>query len=272
MQTLKIGRNNLAATIFVPYDCDNNCPFCTSKKDYSDKSNFSLENIIQSIKLLNKKSSIKEYVITGGEPFADLDKLLTILEAMEGKDVYINTTLPLSTAYASIELINNYDKIKGVSISRHLWDFNCVAPLELINTIKKSVRINCILPKYSKENRQKIDNFIHYWGAKKRDVNLREDYQKQTTQSLFTRTEWFCYLADEYLFVERESCMVCNTEYFSVNNDFFVSYHRGIKYSSLYSEKSLYVIDIIVKQDGNIYFDWDKRTCELFENWLKTPD
>ena len=25
------GRNNLACTIFVPFDCDNNCPFCTSK-------------------------------------------------------------------------------------------------------------------------------------------------------------------------------------------------------------------------------------------------
>ena len=30
------GRNNLACTIFVPYDCDNNCPFCTSKWMYRE--------------------------------------------------------------------------------------------------------------------------------------------------------------------------------------------------------------------------------------------
>ena len=30
------GRTNLACTIFVPYDCDNNCPFCTSKWMYRE--------------------------------------------------------------------------------------------------------------------------------------------------------------------------------------------------------------------------------------------
>lgn len=38
------GRTNLSATIFVPYDCKNNCPFCTSKKDYFDINNL-LSNI-----------------------------------------------------------------------------------------------------------------------------------------------------------------------------------------------------------------------------------
>ena len=29
-----IGRNNFALTIFIPQDCNNNCPFCTSKENY----------------------------------------------------------------------------------------------------------------------------------------------------------------------------------------------------------------------------------------------
>ena len=38
------GRTNLACTIFVPYDCDNNCPFCTSKWMYRESGMFDLES------------------------------------------------------------------------------------------------------------------------------------------------------------------------------------------------------------------------------------
>ena len=34
------ARKNLALTIFVPWNCTNNCPFCTSKCDYYDNKNY----------------------------------------------------------------------------------------------------------------------------------------------------------------------------------------------------------------------------------------
>jgi len=50
------GRTNLSATIFVPYDCKNNCPFCTSKADYKDCENFSTVKIVETIERLNNMS------------------------------------------------------------------------------------------------------------------------------------------------------------------------------------------------------------------------
>ena len=35
--TFVSGRNNLAVTIMVPFDCPNNCPFCESKKDIPNR-------------------------------------------------------------------------------------------------------------------------------------------------------------------------------------------------------------------------------------------
>ena len=35
MMNFTIGRDNLALTVFVPWDCGNNCFFCTSKQKYA---------------------------------------------------------------------------------------------------------------------------------------------------------------------------------------------------------------------------------------------
>ena len=49
------GRENLACTIFVPWDCSNNCPFCTSKEMYGRmKDDFNLEEIYEQLKINNK--------------------------------------------------------------------------------------------------------------------------------------------------------------------------------------------------------------------------
>ena len=39
----KTREGGATVTVFVPYDCQNNCPFCINKKEYADCSGFSLE-------------------------------------------------------------------------------------------------------------------------------------------------------------------------------------------------------------------------------------
>ena len=74
-----IGRNNLAATIYVPYDCGNNCSFCTSKQMYKNLEP-NLELLWKNLKLINRTSSIQDVVLTGGEPFANLEVLQQIID------------------------------------------------------------------------------------------------------------------------------------------------------------------------------------------------
>ena len=82
-------------TMFVPYDCNNCCPFCVNKEDYRDTSSFNLDRCYRSLDLLDKILPHNDIVLTGGEPLADLDALQDILDHIkDGHHVYINTTLP----------------------------------------------------------------------------------------------------------------------------------------------------------------------------------
>ena len=79
-----VPKNGATVTIFAPYDCGNNCPFCVNKKEYKENPNFNLEEVKNSIKKMDRITPNCDYVITGGEPLADLDKfekiVLTIKE------------------------------------------------------------------------------------------------------------------------------------------------------------------------------------------------
>lgn len=41
----KTREGGATVTVFVPYDCKNNCPFCVNKEEYADCTGFSLEAI-----------------------------------------------------------------------------------------------------------------------------------------------------------------------------------------------------------------------------------
>lgn len=260
------GRNNLSATIFVPYDCQNNCPFCTSKQDYRDCSNFSLNEIINKIKLLNRSKVIQEFVITGGEPFADIDKLKRIINACE-KTVYINTTLPNDTLEAAINLINEERKIGGINVSRHIgFEFKNVASIEQLDRIKKPIRINTVITQQF--TYESFIEFCFKYGRKYRDINLRADYRKITIETLKNRNVISDFLATKFDYIANESCMVCNSEYYSVNDEFIVAYHRGMMFSSVNISNKCYVNDVLIKQDGKIYKDWNFVEDKDFEQWI----
>lgn len=265
------GRYNLAATVFVPWDCANNCPFCTSKKDYEKRESFSLEEILVSIKKLNSINQIKEFVITGGEPFADISGLTAILKACK-KPVYINTTLPKSTVNQAIDMINLNDRIRGVNISRHInYDFCNVATGEEIDKIQKPIRINTVVTNSAIVCISgMLKEFIYKYGRKNRDINIRADYTQIKLRNLKSRDFMFEWLAREFDYLETESCMVCNSDYFSVDDEFICAYHRGLQFSSVTFDNKCYVNDVIVKQNGKIFKDWDCINDISFSKWLES--
>jgi organic radical activating enzyme len=90
------GRTNLAATIFVPVKCGNNCKFCNTNILYKDfeYSNDYLLNILYAIDICNNNDKVNEFVITGGEPIMNLEILKVIVDKTQ-KPVFINTSLPV---------------------------------------------------------------------------------------------------------------------------------------------------------------------------------
>jgi len=63
----KTREGGATVTVFVPYDCQNNCPFCINKKEYADCSGFSLEKILASIQVMDGITPRCDFVFTGGE-------------------------------------------------------------------------------------------------------------------------------------------------------------------------------------------------------------
>lgn len=258
----KKGRSNLACTIFVPWDCSNNCPFCTSKSMYKNISK-NIDKIIDDITILNESDFFNEYVLTGGEPIADLDGLKKIIEACE-KPVYINTTLPKSDNLNKIiYYINHEPKIKGINISRHIGiTFKDVAELEDIDLIIKPIRINTTI--IGKFDLEKFLDFAKYWGSENRMINLRADYRKIDNLTLKNRDE----VCNDLLTVADNlgngGCMVCHENSF-LYESIIISYHRGLEKSSFkINDDLMFVNDIIIAPDGKVYPDWDFVKNEEF--------
>ena len=63
--------------------------------------------------------------------------------------------------------------------------------------------------------------------------------------------------------------MVCNSEFFGLD-DFTVCYHRGLELSSLQYDNKVYINDVLIYPNGNLAYDWDKRTSDNFINALTT--
>ena len=53
----KTREGGATVTVFVPYDCQNNCPFCINKKEYADCSGFSLDKILDSSQLTSAQAA-----------------------------------------------------------------------------------------------------------------------------------------------------------------------------------------------------------------------
>lgn len=266
-----VGRTNLACTIFVPFDCNNNCPFCTSKDMYRNGIKLDADAIVEVIKRLNSNYDIREYVLTGGEPFANLSVTKRLINEMD-KKCYINTTLPMvDNIEEVIDYINNEKKIRGINISRHIgFNFSGVANLALIDKIQKPVRINTVINKnFSFE---KFKEFVKEWGSDLRLINLRADYTKLDATTLKSRDWVEEKLAEEYTYGGAGGCLVCQSSLFEADNC-NIQYHRGLMFSSVNIGNKTYINDVIVTPDGSVYKDWDMKNDDEFNHWIfKDPD
>lgn len=283
-----VGRSNLALTIFVPYDCPNHCPFCTSKLEYKDTTTFSLGKICDMINEVGPLSPITDIVITGGEPFADLDSLQKILNCCSvlQKHIYINTTLPAKNAAEALNILNfvikNQDIISGLNISRHMCVKTNLEVDELIETIHRTtkipLRINSVLLDVKAEEKRVLE-FINKYAPIVNSINFRGDYTKIKNQEDLRTLDHpildILFNEPKLLYLSSGGCLVCN------NNDFkgwvkeesrpvYISLHRGYEHSLVVKGNNYIINDLIIKQDGSLLLDWDGQKADLdllFTNW-----
>lgn len=264
------GRDDLAVTIFVPWDCENNCKFCTSKKEYK-KIKLDVDKVKQSITRLNNLGFDK-FVFTGGEPLSDLGKLRELIELIdEEKTIYINTTLPNIKTFEMISYINKEKRIKGISVSRHsenIVKLNNTCEDIILTRINKPIRINSIVDE-NLDIKNMIDRFSKFKNVM---LNLRVDYRFINEDNLKKMDGVVIGFNNNrnYKLIYEGGCNVChNFEFVRLSDGFRVQYHKGLEQSSFRIGDAIIYNDLIIKPDGNIYYDWDNKSA-IIEDVLNT--
>lgn len=284
-----VKKDGATVTIFAPYDCNNNCPFCVNKQEYKDNPNFNIDKLLESIETMDNITPSCDFVITGGEPLADLDLLEIIIKKIKVLNIYrkcinikphnlfINTTLP-TNKYTPTELINFLNEYKdiitGLNISRHLLPYVEETEDKILQYIKIPIRINCVLYKMSKEEIEnclrgffKRFNYTNIMG-----VQFREDYTLATLENLyeFDNNETFKNLFEilnktkNYTLEEIKEGLI-SKESFRWNYKFFdgVTYHKTLPYSSISCKDGIEINDIIINPRGEILSDWNEYGNKL---------
>ena len=279
--TFVSGRNNLALTVMVPFDCPNNCPFCESKKEYATNRP-NLYGVLKTMELFFKTNNtldVPEVVITGGEPMADIRALHAIINTIPSdKDIYINTTLIKRNFDAFVDLVNNHPQIKGINVSRHCTTYEedrktlhgIVADNE-ISRIKKSVRINCVI----KDRKHSFfRGVIARWEGTGVELSFREDFNEMTEEALHNPySHSLPYVATVKEYLNHTFCKVCDTTTFRSSRGMVIRYHKGLKNTFINLGKNKYEInDIIIRQDGSIFCDWDFTNAHVLPPQLLYDD
>lgn len=268
--TYKTREGGATVTVFVPYDCNNNCPFCINKQEYADCSGFSAEKICESIDALHAITPRCDFVFTGGEPLAQPDVLQRMLDRVpEGHRIFINTTLPVQRGVGADELFRfferNRSKITCLNVSRHLVRYVEECPDELLAQVRDlgvPIRVNCVL--FADYPRQDLPAFLERFRALALPIQFRFDYTATTPENLYEK-EGDNILADlmelcEYKYLD--GCrMRCG--YWFDYKGLTVSYHRTLQVSTVKENGFDILYDVIVKQNGDIHSDWDGTPMDV---------
>jgi len=261
----KTRAGGATVTIFVPYDCGNNCPFCINKKEYADMTGFSAEAICESIRTMDAITPECDFVFTGGEPFANLDSLQVMLDAIpRTHKVYINTTLPLLNGVTEDDIVafaqKNRDKITCINVSRHLVKYVKESGDELIARMPVPVRINCVL--FRDYPKDRLVPYIERIQALGRPIQFRFDYTDTTPENLYDREHDMIYqdLCKVARYTGLDGCRMRCGFHFDYNG-LELTYHKTLPYSTIVEtgeDGVTYDIlyDILIKQTGELHSDW----------------
>lgn len=265
-----IGRDNLAVTVYVPYDCANNCPFCTSKQEYA-KQKMDKAAVIKALSKLVNHPDIKDVVITGGEPTADPSFLHQLVTIAKDKNVFINTTLPRKNFYDCLPIFNS-GMVNGVNVSRHspsfsedAFSFKDIVDDNTIDEINVPVKINVVLSEITTP--AEVKAIIRRWLYRENvTVCFRRDFRRVTCTNLHTLygDVILDYLSSNYTFLSHTFCDVCDTITFEDR----IMFHRGLIESSFEFGSKIVVNDIIIFPDGYIAYDWDGKPIHCLDGFM----
>lgn len=265
---MKIGPT---VTMFVPYDCNNMCPFCVNKKEYQNQSDFNIDKCYQSLNILNRIFPYNDIVLTGGEPLAELDMLGEILEHIpDTHHIYINTTMPVAdddTIQNVANTLNQYlGKIDCINVSRHLEHYVKECSDEIFDLLEIPHRINCVIYNSASipKTRDKLVDFLDRFNN--HNIQLRANYSLLSLENVFdtehdTLYKLIASIADYDGQLEQERF---RTGYLFHRGGSEITYHKTLPFSKVDG----IVGDIIVKQNGEIYDDWNEYGKHLDLNDL----
>lgn len=270
----KTRTGGATVTVFVPYDCQNHCPFCVNKEEYADTTGFSLDAICRSIRTMDKMTPYCDFVFTGGEPLANLQSLQVMLDQVPATHkIYINTTLPVSQTQTEEEILafmeKNKEKITCVNISRHMQRYVVESNDSLLARLPVKFRINCVLYKhYPRE--QLIPFMERFRKIHAPSIQFRFDYTETTPENLYDRPhdqilKDLMQVAD---YTGLDGCRMRCGFHFRYK-DLELVYHKTLPYSTIVEKDpkdgKTYAIlyDILIKQNGRIDSDWDGTVMDL---------
>ena len=283
-------KDGATITIFAPYDCNNNCPFCVNKKEYKENPTFDLDKVLESLEKLHNITPRCDIVITGGEPFADVKKLKKILikiwqlnkNSLRPHKVFINTTLPLinGSYYPALDVIGEFkNTITGLNVSRHVKNYvnnGADEIFEFLNGIT-SVRINTVLnstTEASDYKKEVYDRYKYYYPVVK-GFQVRDDYTKVNKDNLYVLSNemiaflYYNYLIDKYDISDakrfyNENVIYSNDFRWNVKINDDISNHRTLPYSCIEGSDRFEewwckeINDIVINPRGEILDDWNE--------------
>ncbi len=269
----KTREGGATVTIFVPYDCKNNCPFCINKEEYGDMTGFSVDKIIESIKVMDSITPECDFVFTGGEPLSNLEDLQKMIDHIPSTHrLFINTTFPVFEGRDPQVMLDfcehNKDKITCINISRHLVKYVEESPDELIAQIPVPVRINCVL--YKNYPRERLIDYLDRFNKYNIPIQFRFDYTDTTPENLYDREHDSIYkdLGEFCHYTGLDGCrMRCGFHY--TYKDLELTYHKTLPYSTIVEKDETdgvtydILYDILIKQNGVIHGDWDGTILDV---------
>lgn len=261
----KTREGGASVTVFVPYNCNNHCPFCINKQEYADMRGFSLEKICDSIRLMDSITPHCDFIFTGGEPMANLEALQAMIDCIPTTHrLFINTTFPVMNDYTAEEMLafaeRNKHKISCFNISRHMKKYVEESPDEVLAKIPTTKRVNCVL--YKSYPAGSLPAFVDRFRKYGIPIQFRSDYTETTQENLYDESKDLILKDLKHYFDYKglDGCrMRCGYHFERLGNH--ITYHKTLPYSTIIEKGDdgvTYAIlyDILIKQNGLIVSDW----------------